>query len=476
MIKWAVKLAFDVAVLLAFGTCVAAQGAAPKVAVHIEKYAELTCGEDIPEITREGIKTTYPGVGKVNAFVVIYDYEEVKGAAFGLSWPETWREPRWQDCGSMRIGNMRQPGDRTSVVFEECFRGGGPFVVGWLSITVTTPGNIEVIASETEGAVAIVDCNDVSPGVSEVMFSARGGAGGAKGTDPSRFLDMKNRTLYVRPDSTGDAPTISQAIKQAIPGDTVAVSQGMYRETVYLRNGVALVGSYNSDFTERDLISFPSVIRPHEGHACVVGGLSEDSTCAVDGFVLTGGHGNYGGGMVLRSGSSPTLRNLIIYGNHANLGGGIFCHACSPVIEDVLIIANEAKSGAGIACNMGASPRIIKATIAANTADVGSGIYAKAAAPYVEKSIIAHNRRGAGIHCDDEGSRVTFACCDLWDNGTSDFGGRAVSGMGLRDNIFEDPMFAHVENLNFALSHESPCRDVDNCGKIGSQWTGVPEE
>lgn len=476
MTNGALKLAFAVAILLALETCAAAQGAAPKVAVHIEKYTELTCVEDMPEITPEGIQTTYGGVGRVNAFVVIYDYEEVKGAAFGLSWPETWREPMWQDCGSMRLGAIHQPGDRMSVMLEECARGGEPFVIGWLSITVTTPGTIEVIASESEGAVAIVDCNHVSPGLVEVMFNAKGGAGGAKGTDLSRFLDMKNRTHYVRSDSTGDAPTISQAIKQAIPGDTVAVAQGTYRETVYLRNGVALVGSYNTDFTERDLMSFPSVISPEDEHACVIGGLSEDSTCVVDGFVITGGRGNYGGGMALRSGSSPTLRNLIIYGNHANLGGGIFCHASSPVIEDVLVIANEAKSGAGIACSMGASPRIVKATIAANTAGVGSGIYAKAAAPYVEKSIIAHNVRGAGLHCDDQGSRVTFACCDLWDNGASDFSGHASPEMGLRDNIFEDPVFAQIENLDFALSHESPCRNVDNCGKIGSQWTRVPGE
>lgn len=470
------RLALAAAIALALQACAGAGGGAPKVAVHIEKYAEYTCDEEMPEITREGIATTYGGVGRINAFVVLYDYEEVLVAAFGLTWPETWRDAMWHDCGGMRLGAIHRPGDRINIMFEQCTHGGEPFVIGWLSVTVTTPGTIEVIPSEGEGAVAIIDCNHTSPGLSEVMFTAKGGAGGARGTDVSRFLDMKNRTWHVRADSTGDAHSISHAIRQAIPGDTVAVAGGTYSETVYLRNGVALVGSYNPDFTACDLASFPSIITPGGSSACVIGGLSEDSTCVIDGFVLTGGHGNYGGGMALRSSSSPTVRNLIVYGNHANLGGGIFCNASSPLIENVLVFGNEAKSGGGIACNMGASPKIISCTVAANMASVGGGIYAKGASPYIEKSIIAHHAQGSGIYCEKIGSTVTFSCSDVWGNGPSDFGGGAGAEMGLRDNISEDPLFADVENLDFTLSGDSPCHDLANCGRIGSRWTGPPEK
>jgi hypothetical protein len=210
--------------------------------------------------------------------------------------------------------------------------------------------------------------------------------------------------------------------------------------------------------------------------ACVIGGLSEDSTCVVDGFVLTGGRGNYGGGMVLKSSSSPTVRNLIVYGNHAKMGGGIFCHASSPLIENVLVFGNEAENGGGIACNMGASPRIISSTIVDNTATAGGGVYARGASPYIEKSIIAHHVKGAGIHCEGPGSTVTFLCSDLWDNQPSDFGGVATAEMGLRDNMSEDPLFADVRGLDFKLSGGSPCRDVSNCGRIGSRWTGPPEK
>ena len=467
-------LAFALAVPFTAWTSSAAQGTAPKVAIHIEKHTERACFTGMPEITREGIRTTYSGVGRINAFVVLYDYEEVKGTAFGLTWPETWQDPKWQDCGSMRLGPIHHPGDRTNIMFEDCAAGGEPFVIGWLSVTVTTPGNIEIIPSESEGAVAIVDCNESFPGLSEVMFNARGGAGGAKGGDISLFLEAENRTHYVRPDSTGDVPAISHAVKRAAPGDTIAVAHGRYRETVHLRNGVTLLGSWNADFTVRDLMTFPSVIDPEGENACMISGLSEDSTCVVDGFVLTGGHNNFGGGMIVRGRSSPTLRNLIIYGNQANTGGGIFCHSSSPLIEDVLIVANEAKSGGGIACSRGASPRIVGATVAANKALAGGGMYVKAAAPNIERSIIAHHERGAGLHCEDAGSRITFSCCDFWANGPSDFGGHASAEMGLRDNIFEDPMFAGTDVLDFAVSHESPARDLGDCGRIGSQWTRVP--
>ncbi len=449
-------------------------GAAPKVAVHIEEYTERTCGENLPAITREDIVTTYPGVGRINAFIVVYDYDEVQGIAFGLAWPEVWRDPMWQDCGAVRIGAIHRPGDHTNVMFEECSRGGAPVIVGWLSVTVTAPGAIEVIPSEGEGAVAVVDCNLTSATVSEVMFTADGGAGGAPGTDVSRFSHMKNRTWHVTPDSTGDAVSITAAVRRAIPGDTVAVAGGEYKETVYLRNGVAIVGSYNPDFTARDLMTFPSTITTEGAGTCVLGALAEDSTCVLDGFVITGGEDNFGGGIALRSGSSPTLKNLIVYGNHAKRGGGIFCHACSPVIEDVLIVANTASAGGGMACTMGASPRVARATIAANVADEGAGIWANGASPYIERSILAHHAKGSGIHCTPGSARVTFACVDLWGNVPSDFSGTAGPEMGLRDNIYEDPVFADVEGLDFTLSEDSPCRDLAGCGVLGATWTRLP--
>jgi hypothetical protein len=471
-----IRLLLVFAIIIAYQTCAGAGAAAPKIAIHIEKYAQRVCHENMPEITRGGITGTYEGVGRVNAFVVLYDYEEVLGAAFGLVWPETWSEPAWQDCGAMRLGTIHHPGDRTNVMFEKCSRGGEPVVVGWLTVTVTSPGTIELIPSEGEGAVAIVDCNHAMPGLSEVMFTARGGAGGAPGTELSRFLYMRNRTWQVRPDSSGDARSISHAIRQSIPGDTVAVAGGTYRETVNLRNGVVVMGSFNSDFTRRDLLTFPSTISGGREKTCVVGGLSEDSTCVMDGFVITGGQGNYGGGIALRNGSSPVLRNLIVYGNNAKLGGGIFCHASSPLIEDVLVVGNQAEMGGGIACNMGASPMITRATIAANKADTGGGVYARGASPSVERCIIAHHAGGAGIHCEKGASQVTFACTDLYDNRPSDFGGAAGPGMGLKDNISQDPMFADVAKMDFALSEGSPCKDLPGCGRLGTRWTSPPAD
>jgi hypothetical protein len=473
MRKWVLACA----VIILLWSVAGAQGTAPKMAIHVEKYAERVCHADMPDIAVSGINSTYPGVGRINAFVVLFDYEEVHAVAFGLAWPETWMSPMWQDCGALRVGAIHNPGDQTNIMLEECAKGGEPVIVGWLSVTVTAPGVIEILPSEGDGAVAIVDCDHVSPKVSEVMFTGKAGAGGVAGTDLSRFMDMKNRNWHIRPDSTGDALSITHAMRQAIPGDTVFAAGGTYRETVYMRNGVVLLGSWDSGFTGRDLMKTPSTIVPAGDHGiCVVAGLSEDSTCVIDGFVITGGRGHYGGGMALRQGASPTLRNLIIYGNKADMGGGIFCHSSSPLIEDVLIVANEAPTGAGIACTMGAAPRIVRATIAANSGGTGAGIFARGAAPYVERSIIADHEDGDGIYCEDKGSRITFSCCDFWANKPSNFGGYAAAEMGLRDNIFVDPLFEDVGSLDFGLSPGSPCRDAGVCGKIGSRWVRPPEK
>ncbi len=449
----------------------------PKIAVHLEKYSETTCELKTKELVSSPIVTTLKEVGKINAYVVLFDYEEFKGITFSLRWPELWGNAEWHDCGDLRIGNITEPGDETSIVFRDCITGGKPFVIGFLTVTVISPGKIEIEPSHSHGVVAIANCNEIAPKMSEVPIVLNAGVAGAEGTDTDILKRLKNRCWKILPDSSGDAQTINQAVRCALPGDTILVAGGVYNETIYLRRGVAILGSWDSDFKRQDLERTPSIIKAPENSTCIVGSFGEDSTTVLDGFVLTSGNGHYGGGIALRNGSSPVLRNLIIHTNTARQGGGIFCHASSPLIQNVLIAMNSADLGGGICCTIGSSPRIVNTTIVENEAQKGSGIMAmRNSSPHLEKSIVAYQPSGWGIYCEGATSRVVFTCCDLWSNVPSDFGGTANKEMGLRDNLSIEPTFVNREQLDFTLQENSPLLKNDKCGTIGSKWGKIPSQ
>lgn len=441
----------------------------PGVAVHIEKHARWSC-DNLPEITKGTLRTTYEGVGEIDAFVVLFDFTEARGMAFSMAWPETWGRGTWHDCSQLKIADITMPGDMTSLVFKKCADDSLTLIAGWLTLTVTTPGTIEVLPSTNEGTIAIAGCNEMAPDMIEAVINLKGGAGGARGDDPAVLASLRNRNWYVHADSSGDAPTIGDAVRQSLPGDTIFVSQGEYEGHLVLRQGVVVTGSWDMDFTHQDLEGTPSIIDGH-GHASVVQcGFREDSTTVLDGFVITGGASAFGAGIACRNGSSPVLKNLIVHSNSAKFGGGIACHSSSPIIRNVLIAMNKGESGGGILCFKGASPLISNVTLVANEAPYGAAVYSKdGSSPFVERSIIAYHRDGKAVFVGDPSAGISLACCDLWSNGEEDYGGQTGEAFTLRDNMTEDPEFADPDNLDFRLKPGSPFTSTEMCGRLGSR-------
>ena len=470
MKKWAIVLAF---VCILSGDAVAT-GELPLMAIHIEEHADRACDYNLPVLDESSIKTTYDGVGKIDAFVVLTRFGEAKAISFGLTWPDAWGRGSWHDCSHLKIGGISTPGDVTSILWEECGNDSVPLIVGWLTVTVASPGAIEIVASHKQGAVTVADCNDIVPSMCEIVLMANGGAGGVKGDDITDIIAIKNRNWYVRADSTGDMPTIDQTIREAMPGDTVLVEGGTYNEHLVLRNGVVVLGSWDGDFNKRDLVDTPSIIDATGHHSGVRVMFGEDSTAVLDGFVITGGAGKSGAGIALTNSSSPVLRNLIIHSNSATYGGAMSCRSSSPRIEDVLIAGNRANSGGGIFCSSGASPHLCNVTLAGNQAGHGSAIYAsEGSSPYVENSIIADHQQGYGVFTADGSSCISLSCCNLWSNQPDDVGGSAKEPVVLKDNISEDPGFVDPSNMDYSVSADSPMLAVEGCGRIGAKQAKV---
>lgn len=443
----------------------------PTIAIHIEKHQARTC-HNLPALSKTNIKTTYKGVGEIDAFVVLLDFGGAKAAAFGLKWPENWGTGKWQDCSYLKIGNIINPGDVIRLALKDCQSDSVPLILGWLTLTVNSAGKIEIIPDPNEGCIAFVDCNEVSPAAFEPLIKISGGAGGAKGDDISVLRNLRNRNWYVTPDS-GEITSIDSAIRKAVPGDTIFVSTGIYKENILLKPGVVVLGSWDRSFKHQDLLSTPTMITPARSESVIRGNLREDTTCVFDGFVITGANAFFGGAIALRNGSSPRLSNLIIYKNRAEYGGGIACHASSPIIRNVLIVENEAEAGGGIHCMDGASPRIISATIVGNRAQYGGGLFVKFnSSPSIEKTIIAKNSDGA-IYSDDESCWVLTQCSILWENQPENWKGKASQTVVLDDVETADPMFEDPSMRDFSLKPDSPATKK-KCGKIGSSITRLP--
>ncbi len=452
----------------------AAEAKLPVVAVHLEKSARRSCEGSLPLPALEDVNTTYAGVGEVDALVVLYNFTEARGFSLALSWPEAWGEARWNDCGDLNIGNITNPGDPTGIIWNGCNRDSTPLLIGWLTVTVSSPGMIDVLPTPNDGVVAILNCNEVEPAISEAMVVLRGGAGGMKGDDPATATGIMNRNWHIKADGSGDMPTIDDALRHALPGDTVFVSGGHYDEKVVLRGGITVLGSWNEGFKTRDLESNPSLIDAGGHGAAVSGGFREDTTTVFDGFVLTGGQGKYGAGLVLRNGSSPLIRNLIIHSNSAEYGPGIFCHSASPVIRNVLIANNKAQSGAGIYCTLGSSPLISYSTIAGNEGLRGSALAAlEGSTPILDRTIISGNSGGPAIFAQGTAAKVIMSCCNLWGNDPENYGGTAEKGADLRDNISTDPSFTMPGEMDYTPGEGSPVLSVTGCGRIGARSARV---
>lgn len=214
--------------------------------------------------------------------------------------------------------------------------------------------------------------------------------------------------------------TIAAAMNRAVPGDTVVVASGLYRERVSLKSRVKLVSQ-------------------KIGAAVLHGGANRSGGCAtVDGadqaelrgFAIVGGYNG-----IRCDGTSPTITRNIILSNYGD--GGVVCLNNSRA----LIKNNTILGQLGSRSN----PR-------------PNGIYAENSAPTIISNIITGNHTGlAPYRC-----RPAETYNDIWGN-RCDFGYSAVPGRGT---ISVDPLFAYTVNNSahrvndgdYRLAAESPCR------------------
>jgi hypothetical protein len=200
----------------------------------------------------------------------------------------------------------------------------------------------------------------------------------------------------------GDFPTIQQGIDNALNGDTVLVAPGTYKEGVsFLGKAVTVMSQDGPEATWIDPGSWKSAVTFENG---------ETKDAVLQGFTLTNGRNNDGGGGIRCIGASPTIQDNCIVDNNLGAylkhsGAGIFCKDSFMVLEGNLVSGNGTDSltnrGGGIFCEGGA-PVLKNNRFEKNRAILGGGAYVLDAAAAISRNTFCKNesRFGGGIYCE----------------------------------------------------------------------------
>jgi len=215
---------------------------------------------------------------------------------------------------------------------------------------------------------------------------------------------------------------VQSALSVAQPGDQVWVARGVYRpdydpvtdtytqehtRTIQLVSGVALYGGFDGNETAlamRARLFEQTVLSCFYGEGSawprcshVVTGSGTDRTAVLDGFTITGGCGEAGGGMMNDQGS-PSVRNCTFTLNDANWSGGGMANvnASSPAVTGCTFLRNHSTAGGGIYIESNSVPIVTGCTFVDNIAfwDVGGyggGIAIVEAGAIVANSTFYHN-------------------------------------------------------------------------------------
>lgn len=284
-------------------------------------------------------------------------------------------------------------------------------------------------------------------------------------------------------DGTSEHPfnTIQKALEVADEDDVIHVAAGNYYERLIInKDNITLLGGYQASSPNeescyyednvswyRDPVSYPSIIDGGSTGICVA--FYNVDYAIIDGFHIT--HGING---ILCNESVPDILNNQIFQNGDpsdpnNYGAGIRLIGSSPVIKNNLIFNNNAGAeGGGIMIFSGSSPEILFNTIAHNSSvGNGSGIMIERdSCPIFSHNIIVSNNNNCGIYVQEVSCELTIEYNDVWDNGDDEYCGDIDDQTGDNGNISTDPLFYsgpcgnyYLENEDAGQSDTSPCVD-----------------
>jgi parallel beta-helix repeat protein len=232
------------------------------------------------------------------------------------------------------------------------------------------------------------------------------------------------KVIYVDDDGPADFNNIQAAIDDAILGDTVIVADGIYtgpgNRDIYIHNKSITIRSENGP--ENCIIDCNGTeAEPHRGFNFING---EEANSILDGFTITNGYAEYGGGIYCE-GSKPTIMNCTITGNTASYyGGGMFNFNSSPTLKNCTFSENSAIREGGGVLNVESNPTLTNCTFSGNSAERGGGgMYNDESDPMLINCTFSRNSADFGGGMLNINSSPTMTNCTLNMNSASRDGG-----------------------------------------------------
>ncbi len=243
------------------------------------------------------------------------------------------------------------------------------------------------------------------------------------------------RTYLVRPDGSGDFPTIQAAFDGAAHGDTIVLADGVFtgpgnRNLNPLQRNVVL-RSQSGD-PERCAINAEYVTRCMKVSGTGYAGL------VVEGITMTCGYsdgypGQYGGALYIEHYCSPTFRNCAFtYSTAASAGGAVYCEFSSATFIDCEFRGNKClpQQGGAMETVGYPSPTLVRCRFVENAAWMGGGVLcsARSCARFYDCEFIGNVAElyGGGFKLTTSFSTtadVRLIGCRFEDNHAGEYGG-----------------------------------------------------
>jgi parallel beta-helix repeat protein len=297
--------------------------------------------------------------------------------------------------------------------------------------------------------------------------------------DGSSWADAYN---YLQ-DALGDANSaekpveiwVAQGTYTPDSNSTVPNGTGEREATFQLINGVSIYGGFPSgdaEFGQRDPNLYETTLsgdldgndvsvsdpcdllnEPNraENSYHVVTGSRNNETALLDGFTISGGNadgswveGDYAGGGMYNSRSSPTLTGCTFSGNAAGGGGGMHNSLFSdPNLTNCTFSANSAILGGGM-YNRSGSPILTNCTFSGNSAEYGGGM---------DNSLF---------------SDPNLTNCEFSGN-SAEYGGGMYNDLGIRPALTKCTFSANLaEDEGGGMYNESSSPILTNCTFSGN--------
>ncbi|MFH2052831.1 MAG: right-handed parallel beta-helix repeat-containing protein [bacterium] len=234
----------------------------------------------------------------------------------------------------------------------------------------------------------------------------------------------------VRPDGSGNHPTIQAALDAAADGDVIRLAPGIYGgpgnlDLDFRGKAVTLLGDEAAP--ETCILDLGTAPAGTAGRALFFHTF-ETRDSQIRGLALIGGdvpahpESQGLGGAVLCLGASPTFVACLFRGNWALNGGAVAIQNGAPLFRDCRFQQNSAEIGGAVFSNPG-DPEFSGCTFAGNTAARGGGLSGMGGTVRIAGCVFYANSATQGGAVAADRNAILILDSSLLDNNFASFGG-----------------------------------------------------